>query len=320
MTEYQFIDRHQERWKAFEAELQHRTAISPDQLSALYVALIDDLSYAQTHFKGSSLTSYLNQLAILAHQRIYGTRRERKGRIISFFRYEVPLAFHGARRFFAYAGLLFLGAIGIGWLSGMLEPEFLRLILGDSYVNQTLENVREQDPMAVYGSSGSHEMFLKISANNVRVAFVMFLLGILGGIPTALLLIYNGVMVGAFLQFFAQHALLGTAASTIMLHGAMELSAIVVAGACGLMLGSAVLFPGTYARSVYLIRQAREALKIIVGVVPFILAAAFIESYITRLYQDIPDGIRILMILVTFALMFLYLFSGRKNNRYESTI
>jgi uncharacterized membrane protein SpoIIM required for sporulation len=127
-------------------------------------------------------------------------------------------------------------------------------------------------------------------------------------------------MVGAFLQFFSQHGLIGTALSTIMLHGAMELTAIVVAGGCGLMLGSAVLFPGTYARSVYVLAQARNALKIILGVVPFILAAALIESYITRLYQDISDTLRIAMILATFALMLLYLFSGRRKTTYEDTI
>jgi uncharacterized membrane protein SpoIIM required for sporulation len=255
-----------------------------------------------------------------AHRQIYGTRKERKGRIGDFFRNEIPLAFWNARRFFNYAAMLFVGAMLLGWLSGILEPEFLRLILGDEYVNQTVDNVRSGDPMGIYGSTGSHAMFVHISMNNVRVAIVMFILGIFGGIPTGLLLIYNGVMVGAFLQFFSQHGLIGTALSTIMLHGAMELTAIVVAGGCGLMLGSAVLFPGTYARSVYVLAQARNALKIILGVVPFILAAALIESYITRLYQDISDTLRIAMILATFALMLLYLFSGRRKTTYEDTI
>jgi uncharacterized membrane protein SpoIIM required for sporulation len=320
MTEYQFIARHKEKWTVFESELKRGTSTPPDRLCELYVTLIDDLSYARTHFRESSLTRYLNQLATSAHRQIYGTRKERKQRIGDFFRYEVPAAFWEARRFFKYATLIFIGAIVLGWLSGALEPEFLRLILGDEYVNQTLENVRRDDPMGIYGSSGSHGMFIQISMNNVRVAVVMFMLGIFGGIPTVLLLLYNGVMVGAFLQFFAQHGLIGTAVSTIMLHGAMELTAIVVAGACGLMLGSAVLFPGTYARGVHVIAQARNALKIVLGVVPFILIAALIESYITRLYQDISDWMRVVLILGTFILMLLYLFSGRRKTTNESTV
>lgn len=289
---------------------------NPDRLRELYVLLIDDLSYAKTHFHGSSLSAYLNQLAVAAHQQIYGTRRERRGRLPQFFLREVPETFYAGRRFFGYALLIFLGSIAMGWLSGILEPDFLRLILGDGYVNQTIYNIEQGDPMGVYGDSRSDAMFFMISINNVRVAFIAFILGIFGGIPTALLLLYNGIMVGAFLQFFLQYELLGTAVTTIMLHGAIELTAIVVAGGCGLMLGSAVLFPGTYSRGTFLVMQARNALKIIIGVVPFILIAALIESYVTRLYQDLSDIVRILLIVWTFALMIAYLFSRRKPNSY----
>jgi uncharacterized membrane protein SpoIIM required for sporulation len=124
-------------------------------------------------------------------------------------------------------------------------------------------------------------------------------------------------MVGAFVQFFFQQGLGGVALSTIFLHGAMELTAIVLAGGSGLMVGSAVLFPGTYSRSYYVVYQARQALKIIVGVTPFIIFAAIIESYVTRLYQDLPGIVRIGIILVTFIVMVLYLFSGRKTNTHE---
>jgi uncharacterized membrane protein SpoIIM required for sporulation len=286
-------------------------------LSDLYIELIDDLSYAQTHFRGSSLTQYLNQLAVAAHQQIYGTRRERKSRFFSFFRTEVPMAFASAKRFFFYALVIFLSAIGLGWISGTLDPEFLRLIVGDHYVNQTLENIKHGDPMAIYKGTESDAMFFMISTNNIRVAFITFIFGVLGGIPTVLLLLFNGVMVGAFVQFFFQQGLGGIALSTIFLHGAMELTAIVIAGGSGLMLGSAVLFPGTYSRAYYVVHRAREALKVIIGVTPFIIFAALIESYVTRLYLDMPPGVRIAIILVTFVLMMLYLFSKPKTTPHE---
>jgi uncharacterized membrane protein SpoIIM required for sporulation len=276
----------------------------------LYIELIDDLSYARTHFRRSSLTAYLNQLAVAAHQQIYGTRRERKSRILTFFKSEVPVAFARAHRFFLYALIVFLGAILLGWLSGILQSDFLRMIVGDHYVNQTLENIRSGDPMAVYRDSDSEEMFYRISINNIRVAFLTFISGVFGGLPTILLLLYNGIMVGAFVQFFFQQGLGGIALSTIFLHGAMELTAIVIAGGTGLMLGSAILFPGTYARSYYVVFQARQALKIIIGVTPFIIFAAVIESYVTRLYQDLPGVIRLVIILGTFVLMLLYLTSS----------
>jgi uncharacterized membrane protein SpoIIM required for sporulation len=160
-------------------------------------------------------------------------------------------------------------------------------------------------------------MFLHISTNNIRVAFLTFVSGVFGGLPTVLLLLYNGIMVGAFVQFFFGHGLGGVALSTIFLHGAIELTAIVIAGGCGLMLGSAVLFPGTYARSTFVVARAREALKITIGVMPFIIVAAIIESYVTRLYQDMPASARIGIILITFSIMILYLFSKRNTATHE---
>ncbi len=317
MTEQQFIARHKDRWKVFEGHLQRGLRGHPDQLSEQYIELIDDLSYAKTHFRGSSLTQYLNQLAVAAHQQIYGTRRERKSRLISFFRSEVPIAFASAKPFFFYALVIFVSAIALGWVSGTLDPEFLRMIVGDHYVNQTLENIKQGDPMAIYKGSESDAMFFMISTNNIRVAFVTFILGVFGGLPTVLLLLFNGVMVGAFVQFFFQHGLGDIALSTIFLHGAMELTAIVIAGGSGLMLGSAILFPGTYSRSYYVVHRAREALKVIIGVTPFIVFAAIIESYVTRLYQDMPGGIRIAIILVTFVFMIVYLFSAPKTHVHE---
>jgi len=135
-----------------------------------------------------------------------------------------------------------------------------------------------------------------------------YIFGILFGIPTALILLYNGVMVGAFLYFFIERGLGSMALTTIFLHGALELSAIVLAGACGLMLGSAALFPGTYGRMYNLRIQAKESLKILFGITPFIILAALIESFVTRYYLEMDGVLRLVVILGSFSLLFWYLF------------
>ena len=137
MTEYQFIARNKDRWNAFEHELAQQQRAHPDRLCELYLTLIDDLSYARTHFQGSSLTAYLNQLAVIAHQRIYGTRQERKSRVVSLYRREIPEAFAKAWHYFAYALLVFLAAAVIGWTSGVLQTDFIRVILGDDINHPT---------------------------------------------------------------------------------------------------------------------------------------------------------------------------------------
>jgi uncharacterized membrane protein SpoIIM required for sporulation len=141
----------------------------------------------QEHILVVHRDSPFNQLAVSAHQQIYGTRRERKSRLVTFFRDEVPVAFHNARRYFFYALVTFLGAIALGWLSGVLDPAFFRMIVGDHYVNQTLENIRQGDPLAIYKESESGAMFFMISTNNIRVAFIAFIASFGGSVAVIII-------------------------------------------------------------------------------------------------------------------------------------
>jgi uncharacterized membrane protein SpoIIM required for sporulation len=95
-------------------------------------------------------------------------------------------------------------------------------------------------------------------------------------------LLKNGIMFGCFQTFFAQHNLLGESALAIMLHGTIELSALVIAGAAGIAMGNGWLFPGTYGRLYSFRRGAMKGLKIVVGTVPLFCVAGFIESFLTR--------------------------------------
>ena len=308
MTEQRFIQQNRVKWQEFENIVAASKKADPDRLSELYIEVIDDLSYARTHYPRSKVVTYLNQIATKAHKMIYGTRRETWQRIIRLFKEDVPRVAQRESHYAVWSTIIFVGAIALGWLSTAIEPEFPRAVMGEEYVNQTLENIDSGDPMAVYDSMQRGSMFAHIAVNNVRVAFLMFIVGLAGGLPTVLLLLYNGVMVGAFLSFFAQRDLFNIAFTTIFLHGAIELFAIVIAGACGLMIGAKWLFPGTFPRMYRLINSAKESLVIMAGVIPFIITAALIESFVTRLYQDMPGILRIIIVISTFAVMFWYFF------------
>lgn len=308
MNEQNFIRKNKKHWEQFEDFLHHSRETDPDRLSELYIHVIDDLSYARTHYRNSNLVRYLNQLAVKAHKQIYGTRRESMSRILSLYRQEIPKLFLKYRRFFLFAFCVFAISVGLGWISNTLDPSFVRTVLGDMYVNQTLENIEAGDPLAVYSSGESAEMFAWIATNNINVAFMCYILGFAGGLPSALILLMNGVMVGAFLHFFFTQGLGWLSFSTIFLHGATELAAIILAGGCGLLIGSKVLFPGTYPRGHSIVDGARTSLKMIFGVLPFFLLAAFIESYITRHYLEMSGIARLLLILGTFGVMCWYVF------------
>jgi uncharacterized membrane protein SpoIIM required for sporulation len=306
LKEVVFIKNNEPYWKQFESFLKGDNEIDADSLAELYIHITDDLSYASTFYPDSPVVDYLNGIAIQAHQKIYKNKKEKRARFLDFWKYEVPLAVRRSHRPLFYSLLIFCVAIGIGLFSIQTNPDFVRGILGDAYVNMTENNIEQGDPLAVYKSSSQGSMFIGISTNNVRVSFLVYVMGILGSIPAAYILFSNGVMVGAFVGFFIQKGMSWIALSTIFIHGALELSAIVIAGGAGLVLGNSFLFPGTYSRKDSLLEGARRSLKIIIGLVPVFIVAAILESYVTRLYIELGDIGRSIIVIVSFAFIIWY--------------
>ena len=172
---------------------------------------------------------------------------------------------------------LFLVFVGVGLLSEARGGDFARVILGDAYVNMTIANVERGEPMGVYAQMDEAPMALAITMNNVRVSFLAFVGGIVGGVGTLFLLLYNGVMVGSFHGFLAEQGVLGPAMLSIWTHGTLELTAIALAGGAGFAVARGMLFPGTLPRSVSFARGARSGVRLIVGLVPVFVAAGFMD-------------------------------------------
>ena len=108
----------------------------------------------------------------------------------------------------------------IGVISAANDPNFVRLILGNGYVDMTLDNIANGEPMAVYNGSDEVPMFLGITLNNVMVSFNCFAMGLLTSFGTGYMLLRNGIMIGAFQTFFYQHDLLW--GNPVLLSGCME--------------------------------------------------------------------------------------------------
>ena len=295
MREAVFVRRHADAWEEFEREYEGTREVEPEALADGYVRLTDDLAYARTFYPGSPTTAYLNGLAALVHRRIYRNRREERGRLVRFWTREIPETVYRERRPLLVSLLLFGTFVAVGALSAAYDDTYVRLILGDAYVNMTLYNIERGDPMAVYKDGDQAGMFVGIARNNILVSIYCFL-GILpvggGALPafslgTAFLLMMNGVMLGAFQTFFYQHGVFWESVRTIWIHGTLEISAIVIAGGAGLAMGNALLFPGTYPRLASLRRGAMAGLKIVIGLVPIFVAAAALEGFVTR-YTDMP--------------------------------
>lgn len=306
MREIAFIKQNAPKWEKFEHIIKSKEPVSPDELSELYMSLQDDLSYARTFYPKSNTPKYLNDLTAHFHRAIYKNKRERSRRFITFWKYEVPYAVLKSHRQLFYALLIFLVSILIGTVSSANDENFVRLILGDSYVNMTIENINKGDPMAVYKSMHQQEMFFAISSNNIYVSFVAYVFGIFFSIGSVYMLFSNGVMLGAFQYFFYQKNLFLTSILAIYLHGALELSAIVIAAGAGIVLGNSILFPGTYTRLDSVTEAGKRSMKIVIGIVPVFIVAASLESFVTRYYNVMPQALRIGIILISFSFIIWY--------------
>jgi len=305
MKESAFVKQNKPRWQEFEKVVQHQDQAKPDRLAELFIQVTDDLSFARTHFAESRTTRYLNALASKVHLEIYKNKREDANRFVAFWKYELPAIMYDVRKQLLYAFLIFILAGAIGAVSAWYDNTFVRLILGDAYVNMTLENIANGKPTNVYAGENEFTMFVMITWNNIMVSFMVFVYGVFASIGTGFYLFRNGVMVGAFITFFAREQQLAQALPVIMLHGTIELSSIVIAAAAGFTMGNSLLFPGTYSRLVSFKSGALKGLKIVMGLLPFFILAGFIESFITR-YGFMHAAFKSLIIGLSAVLMIYY--------------
>ena len=305
MREAAFAKQNKDKWLQFESVLRNNVQMDPDQLSSLYLEVTDHLSYAQTFYPKSNTHRYLNGLSVLAHQKIYKTKRGSRSRFITFYTQEFPLFFFQYQKQLLIAFITFMLFVAIGAFSSATDTDFVRLILGDAYVNMTLSNIHEGDPMAVYKQMGEMDMFLGITINNIRVALMAFVFGIFLSLGTLYILMQNAIMLGSFQFFFYEKGLLWESARTIWIHGTIEISVIIIAGCAGLVLGNSILFPGTYTRLQSFVRGAKDGLKIMLSTVPFFIIAGFLEGFVTRQTQ-MPDWLAIIIIGSSLFLIIFY--------------
>lgn len=310
MNEIKFLHKNKKKWDQFEKLLEGNDFKNePDKISDLFINLTDDLSFARTYFPKSKITSYLNQLTQKAHRIIYQNLPSNRKRIVEFWRMEFPLLAYSCRKEIMVSFIIFFIAFLIGIISNRFDNEFVRIIMGDSYVNMTLANIEKGDPLAVYKSMNQIEMFLGISLNNIYISFMAFVFGIFTPVGTGFILFRNGIMLGAFQGFFAQKGYLLESVSIIWIHGTLEIFAIIMAGAAGIVMGNSIISPGTYSRLQSFRNGALRGIKLCIGLIPVFLIAAFFEGFVTR-YTTAPYLIKFsvigfsLLLILTYFILF----------------
>ena len=317
MREAQFIKKNRDRW----LQMQHLPGDQPDEMANEFIQLVEDLGYSKTFYPTSRVTKYLNTEAGKRYLNIYQNQKQSASRIVHFFKYTLPLTIGKHLGLLLISFSLFVIFVAIGFFSAKTDETFVRMVMGDHYVNMTERNIQEGHPFGVYGYGNEFLSFCYIFINNVFVSLKEFAGGILLGIPTVLGLMYNSVMVGAFEYMFYSKGLINDSLLTILIHGTIELSTFVIAAASGLVLAKSWIFPGTKSRLNALKQGAKEGVIIAVSNVPMLFIAAIFEGFITR-HSDMPIALKLIIITLSLCLVVgyfvIYPLKLRKKVKQES--
>jgi uncharacterized membrane protein SpoIIM required for sporulation len=297
-----FIKKNKDRWE----KIQHETSKDADETARDFVQLVDDLGYAKTFYPGSRVTRYINSLAASIYLKIYSNRKEESNRFIDFWKYDVPLTIRKHYRLVLVALVIFFVFFAVGFFSASKDPGFVSQVLSPHYVAMTEKNIEEGNPFGVYQDPNPVVMFIRIMINNIIVSFNYFFRGILLGIPSLVALGKESIRLGAFEYMFYVKGLGLQAVATVLIHGLLELSAIIISCGAGVVMGTGFLFPGTKKRMQAFREGTKDGVKMVIGLVPVFMIAAFYEGFITRFYK-MPLALN-LFILFTSAIFIIWYF------------
>lgn len=284
MKEKDFIQKNQQKWRRFEV-LSQSSSTDPEELSRLFVEITEDLSYAKTNYPKRSVRVYLNNLSQGVFNDLNKRNKRKSINFGKFWSYDLPLAMYKARWAMLTATIVFILTYLIGAYSTFQDPSFVRVILGDGYVDFTDQSIDEGNATAIYQLSPTDTMSARITVNNIMVTFLSFFMGIFLSVGSIFMLARMGVLVGAFISYFWIREVPGDHIINVFIHGTFELSGIIIATGAGIVLGNGMLFPGSLTRKDALVRSAKHSISIMIGLIPVFIVAGILEGYLTRMYQ-----------------------------------
>jgi uncharacterized membrane protein SpoIIM required for sporulation len=315
LREALFIKKNKDRW----LRIQHQPSKNPDEIAADFTQLVDDLAYAKTFYPTGKVTHYINAQASKIFLDIYKNRKEESNRLVTFWKYDLPLTIRKHHKVVLFSFIVFLIFFTIGFFVSMKDEGVVRSILGDDYVDHTQDNITQGNPFGIYEHGNAFLSWLSLMIHNIRVSFLMFAAGIFCGIPSLYMSAHNAVMLGSFDQFFAAKGLGVDFWLVVFVHGTLEITALIISAAAGMVLGMSFLFPGTIGRMEAFKQGAKDGVKILIGLIPVFALAAFFEGFITRLYNDISWlTTAICMISVVFVIWYFIIYPVRVGKKFSS--
>ncbi len=311
--EIDYIAKNRYRWDRLEELLRKKKRNFDEirELGNLYLSISDDLSFCQTNFPDSDITRYLNHLVRNCQVIFFRRDKTRMRAVLDFLSSGFPRLIFELRYYIAVSGAFFTLSLALSF--GFVQKN---IMMGEIFLPEQMYDmaVRDLELRRQFGNFDAipevqrSALSLYVWFNNSIVAMNCFVLGITLGLGTAYILFFNGTMLGALCAVYYKNGHLPDFSSLIMVHGSLELSAIVIAGGAGLALGMSVIRPGRLSRVDALRKEALRSLKVLAGVIVLLFIAGLVEGLITPL--KLPLYARIIIALVNITLLMLYTARG----------
>jgi len=310
-----WLEKRQPYWRRLEAlvEQSGRRGVGRlsrselQELGLLYRQIASDLSTVREDTASRQISDYLNQLLGRAHNLIYMGRKTNAAGIVQFFRVTYPRLFRENLAYPLTAFLIFLAAAIVGTALCFSDPGFERYFLGGRMID-TIEQHRmwTQSVVSIKPLASSF-----ILTNNISVACATFAMGILAGLGTVYMLFFNGLLIGVIGTACWQAGMSRQLWSFVAPHGVLELPAIFIAGGAGLLLARGLLFPGTMPRRDSVVEAGGRAVRLVLGVIPMLVIAGFIEGYLSP--SHFPAPLKFALGAALGLALVMYLASGGEN-------
>ncbi len=315
MNRDEFVRRHEPTWRRVEGlldrlEARRRYEHELAELPALYRRCCHHLALARTRHYDYALETRLNRIALRGYHQLYRQRRISPVAALRFLAAGFPRLVRSHAGFFWLATALFYGP-GIAMAILVLEqPDSVYALLDPEQV-ASFEQMYRVRPDEERGSASDFAAFGFYVLNNVGIAFRTFAGGLAAGLGTLFFLIFNGLYLGAVFAHLVHAGAAQNLLSFVIGHGALELTALVIAGVAGLRLGAAVLAPGRLSRGEALRRAGPVCVQLILGVAAMLIAAAFIEAFWSSTVRIPDSGKQIIGGLLWLAVASYLAFAGR---------
>lgn len=262
------------------------STLSEDEIIAiplLYRSALSSLSTARAISLDKGLLEYLESLSTRAYFCVYGPRATLGERLLRFFGEDWPHAVRSLWRETLLAGALTLLGAVTAFLLMRQSPawfaSFVPMDLAEGRGPEAPAQLLRDTLFGHHGANGLTVFATFLFTHNAQIALLAFALGFACCLPTALLMLYNGLMLGAFFAVFQAHGLGLEFGGWSLIHGVTELFAVTLAGASGFRIGWALAFPGALSRLDALIEAGRHTAVVMAGVIVMLAVAGLLEGF-----------------------------------------